>query len=326
MIRRYAAAILLTGTLASGGIIAARASSHSPAVSTSALTGQTGTAAATLATGPKGQGQEHGGRGGMGGPRGMGGPGGFTVTSISGNTILAKVPNGKTVTIVVNSSTTYSEAGATATLSDIHVGSTIAVRQVGTVMGATTITATSVIIQLPSTGGVVTTVSGNMITVTGRDNATHAITVSSSTRYLKAGQTASLADITTGTSIMAEGSLSGTTLSAQLVTIQVPHLGGQVTAVNGTSFTVKGRDGVSDTVNIDNNTTYVNADGTTATLASVKVGVNINAEGTLSSDGKTLTALRVTILPAGVGNGGPWRGGPGSDIPPSGMGGSGLAA
>jgi endonuclease YncB( thermonuclease family) len=322
MIRRTAAAILITGTLASAGIIAAQASSHSATALTATATGKTA-AAATSVAGTKGQGPG-GGHGGLGGFGGPGGHGGFTVTAISGNTITANGPNGTTVTITVTSSTTYSEAGTTATLSDIHVGSIIAVRQASMAQGSTTLTATSIMIQLPSTGGVVSSVSGDTITVTGRDQKTYTIVVSAITRYQKAGKTASLTDVAKGTSIMAEGALSGATLSAQLVTIQVPRLGGQVTAVNGTAITVKGRDGATDTVNVSADTTYVNADGTAATVASVKVGVNINAEGTLSSDGKTLTALRVTILPVGMGNGGPGGGGHGA--PPSDTGSSGSSA
>jgi hypothetical protein len=329
MIRRTAAAILITGTLASGGIIAAQASSHSATTSTSTATGKVVAAAATPVAGTKGQGPEDSGPGGRRGPGDMDGPDGFTVTAISGNTITANGPNGTTVTIIVTSSTTYSEAGTTATLSDIHVGSTIAVRQASITKGSTTLTATSVMIRLPSAGGVVSAVSGDTITVTGRDQKTYTIVVSATTRYQKAGKTASLADITKGTSIMAEGALSGATLSAQLVTIQVPHLGGQVTAVNGTAIMVNGHDGVTDTVNVSADTTYVNADGTAATIASVKVGLNINAEGTLSSDGKTLTALRVTILPAGMdngGHGGGGHGGPGDGAPPSDTGSSGSSA
>jgi Domain of unknown function (DUF5666) len=310
MIRRYTAAILLTGAIASGGAITALARSGGVSVPTAAATSQSATAGLLSANMGSGHGRGGPGMGVFGGP-GIGGFGGFTVTAISGDTITATGHNNQTVTILVSSTTTYSEAGATAALSDIHVGSTIAVKRAASSTSTTTITATSVTIVLPSSGGVVSAVNGNTITVTGRDSAAHTIVVSSTTRYQKAGQTASLADITTGTSIRAEGTLSGTTLNAQLVTIDVPRLDGQVTAVNGASYTIKGRNGTTYTVNATSSTTYLNADGTTATATIVKVGVNVNAEGTLSSDGKTLTALRVSVEPAGAGRGGPRGGGPG---------------
>ena len=74
--------------------------------------------------------------------------------------------------------------------------------------------------------------------------------------------------------------------------------------MNGSSYTVTGAFGQSYTVTTTSSTTYVNADGTTASAFAVKAGVAIIAQGTLSSDGKTLTAQRVLIAPRGAGHGG----------------------
>src|SRR5205085_7595791 len=127
---------------------------------------------------------------------------------------------------------------------------------------------------------------------------------SGSPRYQKAGQDAKLGDISAGTAIMVEGTLnSDSSLSAVHVTIQEPRVAGQVTAVKGSSYTVTGAFGQSYTVTTTSSTTYVNADGTTSASA-VQAGVAIIAQGTLSSDGKTLTAQRVVIAPRGAGYGG----------------------
>jgi len=107
-------------------------------------------------------------------------------------------------------------------------------------------------------------------------------------------------------------------LSALLVTIQTPRLMGQVTAVStdGT-YTITGRMGTgSEMVTTTASTVYVNASGATVLPSSITTGTRISAEGTLSTDGKTMTATRITVLPAGS-NG---RGGhfPGSKAPKSG--------
>jgi hypothetical protein len=256
---------------------------------------------------------------GFGGRRGHVGFGRvLAVRGVSGNTITATGRDGQTVTVQVSMTTAYTEAGTSASLADIHPGSFIAVR--GSVAGtsATTINATSVTILLSREAGVVTNVAGDTITLTGFDGASHTVSVTSQTRYQKAGASAALSDVTTGTAIVAAGTLdSNGTLTAVRVMIRVPHVGGEVTAVNGSSYTVTARFGTTYTVNATSSTTYVNPDGTATSASAVKVGTYIAAQGTLSADGKTLTAQRILVRPAGTDRGfgfrhrGFDRGGPG---------------
>ena len=318
MIRRYAHIVILAGGILAGGTVAAAHAGTNPVAAlagtnsstsvglTSALTSQGTTGTTAIFPGTQFPSN------GRGGPHGQFGRG-LTVTAVSGNTIRATGRGGQTITVQVTANTTYSMAGASAALPDIQTGSMIAVRSATTngSSTSTTIVATSVTILLPVQGGVVTGVSGTTLTVTGFDGTTHTIAVSASTRYQKAGQAATLADIAAGTSIAAEGTRNADgSLAAVRVTIQVPRLHGQVTAVNGTSYTVSDREGSTSTVVTSGSTTYSNADGTAATVSSLKVGAAIDAEGSLSSDGKTLTALRITVELAGAGTGrGP--GGPG---------------
>ncbi|HLZ21888.1 MAG TPA: DUF5666 domain-containing protein [Ktedonobacterales bacterium] len=58
-------------------------------------------------------------------PRGQGQCGVLTVSSVSGQTIVAKAPDGSTVTIHTTASTQYTHAGQTATASAVTVGSSI---------------------------------------------------------------------------------------------------------------------------------------------------------------------------------------------------------
>ncbi|HEX8917283.1 MAG TPA: DUF5666 domain-containing protein [Chloroflexota bacterium] len=92
------------------------------------------------------------------------------------------------------------------------------------------------------------------------------------------------------------------------------HADGTVTAVNGDTVTVKADSDTGNpneyssvtTIVLTGSTQYnapTNGSSATAGKSSVKTGTYIMAEGTVSSDGKTLTATRVSILPAGAAGG-----------------------
>jgi hypothetical protein len=317
-VKRSLAAIVVAGSLVAGG--AAFAATHAGSTAVAASTGH-GTASTATTTNVTGTALPDGAWYGAYGPySGYGGDGThgpyarygeygrgarLTVTGVSGNTITATSRGGQTVTVQVGATTAYTEAGANASLADVKAGTVIAVQGSYANTSGTTINASGVTILLPTEVGVVTNVSGTTLTLTTFDGATHTVTASASTRYQKAGQSATLADISSGTAIVVEGTTnSDGSLSAVRVTIQEPRVAGQVTAVNGSSYTVTGAFGQSYTVAPTSSTTYVNADGTTASASAVKAGVAIIAQGTLSSDGRTLTAQRVIIAPRGAGDGG----------------------
>jgi Domain of unknown function (DUF5666) len=299
--KRSLAAIVVAGSLVASGAAFAATHAGNTTVAAATPSGTVSTALTATGTGM----EPHGGYG-HGGRLGLYGRGGdLTVTKVNGDTITATGRAGQTVTVQVSATTTYTKAGTAASLADIHAGSVIAVQGSSASTSAPTINATAITILLPTEVGVVTNVSGNTLTLTAFDGATHTVTVSASTRYQKVGQNATLGDISAGTAIMVEGTLnSDGSLSALRVTIQEPRVAGQVTAVNGSSYTVTGAFGQSYTVTTTSSTTYVNADGTTASASTVQAGVAIIAQGTLSSDGKTLTAQRVIIVLRGAGYGG----------------------
>ncbi len=318
MIRRYTRALLLTGALVAGGGAAALVASggvnrtaaaggvqnlSTAALSTSDVASVPGASApATGGAYEDGYGGR-GGRGAYGRFGGYGRGGGLTVTGVNGNTIAATGRGGQAVTVQVSATTAYTEAGTSASLSDVKPGSIIAARGTNG-SSATTINATGVTIILPQEVGVVTGVNGSTLTLTGFDGATRTVTVTSSTRYQKAGQGSDLSAIASGTAIAVEGTANGDgSLTAVRVTIQVPRVVGQVTAVNGSSITVMGRDGIAVTISTTGGTTYADAAGATASASMVRTGAFIIAEGTLSGDGKTLTAQRIVVAPMGAGRG-----------------------
>lgn len=81
-----------------------------------------------------------------------------------------------------------------------------------------------------------------------------------------------------------------------------PRVGGEVTAVNGTTITVNDmRKG--GTYTIDASSATIMENGTTADISAITVGDHVMAEGTLS--GTTLTATKVMSGKGGMGHGGP---------------------
>jgi hypothetical protein len=302
MIRRLAMAGVAVGALIAMGALLA---SVRPTATLATVGSGSNAVARPLASGlgptaPGTPGRFGWGRGGRRGHVGFGRV--LAVTGVSGNTITATGRGGQTVTVQVSPTTAYTEAGASALLAAIHPGSLIAVRGSRANTSATTINATRVAILLSREAGVVTNVSGTTLTLTGFDGASHTVSVTDQTRYQKAGASAALSDVTTGTAIVAAGTLdSSGTLTAVRVLIRVPTIRGEVTGVSGSSYTVAVRFGTTYTVNATSSTTYVNRDGTAASASAVTAGTYIAAQGTLS--GTTLTAQRIIVVPAGSGRG-----------------------
>jgi hypothetical protein len=310
MIRTAAfSAFVATGLLVSGilaGTLAyhpstshATASSVSTTASLSSSTVRGLSSANTITPAANGRGGKPGsgnfGRG-FGGFRGAGGAV-LTVTGVSNNTITATGRGGQTITVTVTNSTKYSEAGAAAQLSDVVKGEHIAVQ--GSRSG-TSITATSITIVLPVVSGVISNLSSDSFTITGFNGATHAIHIGSSTRYQRAGAAATVNDVANGSAVVVEGTLnSDGSVNAVRITIQVPQVAGQVTAVNSNGYTITSRGGTAVTVITSSATTYITPSGGSTPASTIVKNSVILVQGGLSADGKTINALRIVVLPAG---------------------------
>jgi hypothetical protein len=146
---------------------------------------------------------DHGFRGGM---PGLGGFRDITISAIDGSSLSLKTDDGWTRTISVGSATSITKGGATITAGDLAVGDQIRFAQDQATDGSYTVTAIQVV--LPAIGGEVTAISGDTITVTGRDGTTGTIHVDGDTTYEVGGTTGkALSDITVGSFVMAEGTL-----------------------------------------------------------------------------------------------------------------------
>jgi hypothetical protein len=194
----------------------------------------------------------------------------------------------------------------------------------------------------PHADGTVTGINGNNVTIkpdannSDEQESVTTIVLTGSTQYLAGpGATANKDSIKVGSFIIAEGTLSsdGKTLTASKVAVGLgaghmgghmhggafggPHADGTVTGISGNNISIKADANHPDeqssvtTVVVTSSTQYLSGlrnSGAAATKASVKVGSFIIARGTLSSDGKTLTATQVLVLPSAPTGGGHFGG------------------
>lgn len=155
-------------------------------------------------------------------------------------------------------------------------------------------------------GGItITAISGNNISLTTADGWTRTITVDSGTTYSKSGDTIALADLKVGDQVgFRQTKEDDGSFTIDQVVVILPHVGGEVTAINGNTITLKLRDDSTATVKVDGSTEY-QVNGDNATLADVKVGMVLIAAGTKNSDGSlTATDVRAGDLRGFGGRGG----------------------
>lgn len=145
----------------------------------------------------------------------------------------------------------------------------------------------------------ITAVSGSSISLKTEDGWTRTITVTDSTTISKGGQTIGLADLEVGDRVRIgqtrndDGSFTVTALE-----VVVPHVGGTVTEVTASGFTLKDRDGLTWTITVNDATVY-SFGSSTGSRSDVKVDVDVVVAGTQTSD-SALTATSVTVAPQRV--------------------------
>lgn len=162
-------------------------------------------------------------------------------------------------------------------------------------------------------GGVtITAITGSNLSLKTDDGWTRTIAATGTTTITRAGATIAIGDLKVGDTIgfRQERATDGTyTITA--IDVVLPSIAGQVTAVDGSTITVKRFDGTTGTIHVTGATTY-EVDGVTgAKLSDVKVDAFIVASGTARDDG----SLDAEAVHAGVRDDGHgWfggRGGPG---------------
>jgi hypothetical protein len=156
----------------------------------------------------------------------------------------------------------------------------------------------------PGVMGTVSAISGNTITVTGKDNTSYMVDATNA-KILKGAEgaapaTGSISDIKVGDTVGVRGTVTGTSVAATEITDGVfmhgvpggygkgPGVAGTVSAINGNTITITGKDGVSYT--IDAASAAVTKVSTVA-VSDIQVGDSIGVDGTVS--GTTVTAKHI---------------------------------
>lgn len=142
-------------------------------------------------------------------------------------------------------------------------------------------------------GGItITAINRSAISLETEDGWTRTITVDDGTTYSRSGDTIALGDLKVGDEVAFRQTREDDgSFTIDSIVVIPPHAAGEVTAVNGSTITLAGRDDSTTTVAVTGSTTY-EVNGDDATLADVKVGMFLVAEGTENADG-SLTATDV---------------------------------
>jgi len=136
-------------------------------------------------------------------------------------------------------------------------------------------------------------VDGSKLGLGTDDGWARTITVTGDTKITKGGRPIAMSDLAVGDEVRfsqtknADGSY---TITA--IVVPTPVAGGEVTAVDATTITVKGRGGTTRAITV-NDTTVYQLGKAAGTKADVTVGTIVSAQGTTSGD--TFTAITVRI-------------------------------
>ena len=253
-----------------------------------------------------------------------------TVSAISGNTITVNGRQGfgasaTTVTYTVDvTNAKVIKNNATSTVAGIVAGDTVAVQ--GTVSG-TNITATNirdgVMSQGPRAGmgirGTVSAISGTSITMTGvaAPNRGTAITYTvdaSSATVMKSGAASSVSNIAVGDTIIVQGTVSGTNITAKTIRDGLPQqaiqgngepvVAGSVTAISGSTITITNKSNVTYTIDATNAKFDVKG-VLSPTISNITVGDNITVQGTVNGNAVTASSVIKQEAKTTTGNGKP---------------------
>jgi hypothetical protein len=177
----------------------------------------------------------------------------------------------------------------------------------------------------PTVAGTVGAVGTNSFTIKGHNGATTTVDVSSSTTYEDHGVAhPTLANVKSGAFVAVAGSSSSGTVHATSVMIGQamgrrrggqggfgrfggarPAAAGTVGAVGTKSFTLKGHNGTTTTVDVTSTTTYEDQGVSHPTLANVKAGAFVAVTGSSSSGTVHATSVMIGGPGGGSGHGAP---------------------
>jgi len=251
-----------------------------------------------------------------------------TVSAVNGTTVTVTSKgfgaNATQTTYTVDATkATVTKNGSASSLANVSVGDTVSVE--GTVSG-TNVAATAIrdgvgmmgrgIGRAPGVFGTIASVNGTSITVTskmgpaGSTSTTYTVDATSAT-VTKNGLASSVSGIVVGDTVMVQGTVNGTSVTATSIRDGMPQgekgqqkqksqtpvvqgngqpvVGGTVTAMNGTSLTLVNKSNVTYTVDASSST--VEKAGAVSSLASVSVGDNLLVQGAVNGTSVTASSI-----------------------------------
>jgi hypothetical protein len=185
-----------------------------------------------------------------------------------------------------------------------------------------------------SAHGVITALSGNNITIKDEQGQVYTVETGPNTHFRKDREESKIADIHVGDTILAAGNLDeqAKTVGAVFVVVLTPEqaarmeqmraefgktwTAGKVTAIKDLTVTLRRPDKVSQTIAVDENTTFRKGGRGSAediTFPDIKVGDRITARGALQNG--SFLATSIAVMPPrqpGQGRFGEGRQGPGA--------------
>jgi hypothetical protein len=220
------------------------------------------------------------------------GVGGY-VAAVTPTSVTVDLRSGTTTTFTLTPTTTYTEGSAPSTIASLVVGDRVRVQ----VSSSAATTATAINIELAELIGSVSAVSGNTITITDPQGFSRTLVVSSSTSYTANGAAGTLADVTVGSKILAQGTIDANRTSLDAINVAIDSaqhsdaVCGVITAVTSSSVSVQSHNGTPTTFTITPTTTFTEG-STTMSASALAVGERISVK--VSSSAPT-TALSIRI-------------------------------
>ena len=159
------------------------------------------------------------------------------------------------------------------------------------------------------TFGEITEISGTTVKIKQRDGSTGTVNINSNTRFRKDGADAELSDFKVGDAVMVRGDAAGDKAWNAQVIASAPSRGqmqermkeemgktiviGDVKAIDAPKLTIHRTDGVDQTIEADENTSFRKGRGESITLPDIKAGDTIFARGALKDGIFVPTAINV---------------------------------
>jgi hypothetical protein len=136
-------------------------------------------------------------------------------------------------------------------------------------------------------GGVtISSIDGSSLSLKTADGWTRTITVSSATKITRAGATIGVSGLKVGDQVaFRESKATDGSYTINAISVVLPRVFGQVTATTASTITIKQPGGTTTTIHVSSATTFQVFGASKATIADIKAGMTITAEGTQAADG-----------------------------------------